>query len=83
MKTYVQKNIMISPELWKKAKIFSETLTGENISSLIRKALEGYIEKESKNNLAYKMRISITEYVNDEEQKEIEDVLSSLGTVEK
>lgn len=78
MKNYVQKNIMINPELWEKAKILSETLNGENISSIIRKALEAYISKEAKDNLAYRMRTTITEYVDDEEQKELEEILSNL-----
>jgi|GEM_PF-4251135 len=78
MKNYVQKNIMINPELWEKAKILAETLNGENISSIIRKALESYIEEEKKGNLAYRMRTQITEYVDDEEQKELEEILSNL-----
>lgn len=78
MKTYIQKNIMISPELWEKAKILSDTVKGENISSIIRKALETYIEKESKNNLAYRMRTKITEYVDEKEQSEINEILSNL-----
>lgn len=78
MKKYVQKNIMINPQLWEKAKILSDTIKGENISSIIRKALETYIEKEAKNNLAYRMRTTITKYVDDDEQKEIEEILSNL-----
>ena len=78
MKSYIQKNIMINPELWENAKIFADTVKGENISSIIRKALKSYLEKESENNLAYKMRTSITEYVGNEEQKEIEDLLANL-----
>ncbi len=78
MKTYVQKNIMINNELWEKAKLLSETVKGENISSIIRKALENYLEKETQNNLAYRMRANITDYVDNEEQREIEDILSKL-----
>ena len=78
MKSYIQKNIMISPELWENAKIFADTVKGENISSVIRKALKSYLERESEDNLAYKMRTSITEYVDSSEQKEIENILSNL-----
>lgn len=78
MKTYVQKNIMINPDLWEKTKILSDTLKNENVSSIIRKALESYLEKETKGNLAYKMRTSITEYVDAEEQAELEKILDSL-----
>lgn len=78
MKTYIQKNIMINPDLWEKAKILSDTIKGENISSIIRTALESYIEKEEKTNLAYRMRVSITEFVDKKEQKEIENILSNL-----
>lgn len=79
MKTYIQKNIMISPDLWNKAKILSDTLKGENVSSIIRKALENYLEKETKGNLAYQLRTNITEYVDDEEQKELEEILKNLS----
>ena len=73
MKTYIQKNIMINPDLWEKAKILSDTLKGENVSSIIRKALESYLEKETKDNLEYLLRTNITEYVDEEEQKELEE----------
>jgi len=69
---------MINPDLWEKAKIFSDTIKGENVSSIIRKALENYIEKESKNNLAYRMRTNIKEYVDEKEKKEILKILSNL-----
>ena len=79
MKTYVQKNIMISPDLWEKAKILSDTTKGENVSSIIRKALEAYLETETKSNLEYLLRTNITEYVDSDEQKELEDILNNLS----
>ena len=79
MKTYIQKNIMINPDLWEKAKILSDTLKGENVSSIIRKALESYLEKETKDNLEYLLRTNITEYVDEEEQKELEEMLRNLS----
>lgn len=37
------------------------------------------IEKEENNSLAYKLRKAVTEYVSDEEQKDIEKTLSKLS----
>ena len=78
MRTYVQKNIMIEPELWQQAKLFAETTKEHNISSVIRKALEKYIADNTENNLAYKMKMAVTEYVSKEEQAELDSVLKDV-----
>ena len=78
MRTYVQKNIMIEPELWQQAKIFAETTKEHNISSVIRKALEKYLSENTESNLAYKMKIAVTEYVSKEEQAELDIILKDV-----
>ena len=72
----VRKSIVMEEDLWENLKIFTE-IHKDSISSVIRNAVKGYLEEKTKDDLAYKMR-TLTPFVDDEEQKELEEVLKNL-----
>ena len=74
----VRKSIVMEEDLWESLKIFTE-IHKDSISSVIRTAVKAYLEEHThtKNDLEYKMRI-LTPFVDDEEQKELEEVLENL-----
>lgn len=72
----IRKSIVMDEELWNDLKIFTE-IHENSISSVIRNAVKIYLQENTKEDLAYKMR-TMTPFVDDEEQKELEEVLKNL-----
>lgn len=77
MRSYVQKNIMIEPELWEHTKIYAE-ITKDNISAVIRKAVEAYLKVEAENNLFYKMRTLTPTLKDQNEEEEIIKIVKEI-----
>lgn len=72
----IRKSIVMDEELWNDLKIFTE-IHKNSISSVIRNAVKTYLEENTKEDLAYKMR-TLTPFVDNEEQEELEKVLKNL-----
>ncbi len=72
----VRKSIEMDEELWNDLKIFTE-IHKNSISSVIRNAVKIYLEENTKEDLAYKMR-TMTPFVDDSEQEELEEVIKDL-----
>ena len=68
---------MVEDNLWNALKVFTE-IHKESLSSVVRIALKKYLDEETKDDLAYKMK-TLTPYIDDEEQKEIEGILSKIS----
>lgn len=73
----VKKNIVIDNEIWAKLKILSKVNEDLSISEIIRQAVDKFLEKRKKD-LEFQIRLQC-DYVDDKEQKEIEDMLSRLS----
>ena len=72
----VRKSIVMEEDLWENLKIFTE-IHKNSMSSVIRSAVKNYLKEQTKDDLAYKMR-TLTPFVDDDEQKELEEVLKNL-----
>lgn len=73
----VKKNIVIDNEIWVKLKILSKINEDLSISEIIRQAIDKFLEKKKKD-LEFQIKLQC-DYVDAEEQKEIEKILSSLS----
>jgi len=73
----VKKNIVIDNEIWAKLKILSKINDDLSISEIIRQAIDKFLESKKKD-LDFQLKLQCA-YVNDEEQRDIEESLAKLS----
>ena len=73
----VKKNIVIDNEIWAKLKLLSKINDDLSISEIIRQAIDKFLESKKKD-LDFQLKLQC-DYVDDEEQKEIEETLAGLS----
>jgi len=73
----VKKNIVIDNEMWAKLSVLSKISDDLSISEIIRQAVERFLDKKKKD-LAFQLKIQC-KYVDDAEQRDIEESLAALS----
>lgn len=73
----VKKNIVIDNEIWAKLKILSKINNEISISEIIRQAVDKFLEKKKKD-LDFQIKLRC-DYIDDEEQRDIEESLAKLS----
>jgi predicted CopG family antitoxin len=73
----VKKNIVIDNEIWAKLKILSKINNELSISEIIRQAVDKFLEKKKKD-IDFQIKLRC-DYIDDEEQRDIEESLAKLS----
>jgi len=73
----VKKNIVIDNEIWAKLKLLSKINNELSISEIIRQAVDKFLEKKKKD-LDFQIKLQC-DYIDGDEQKDIEESLAKLS----
>ncbi|GEM_PF-3386829 len=73
----VKKNIVIDNEIWAKLRLLSKINDDLSISEIIRQAIDKFLESKKKD-LDFQLKLQCA-YVDDAEQRDIEESLAELS----